>query len=212
LTADRIRTVVSHVWIGVPHWVVLGVGIGLTASLCAACLFYVGTRWFPGETTTATREAGDDRRRMEIRDYLDAIDEPYAEDHPIEDVTVAFYLPGRDVAITFDPRAFYRLERAPTEAVLVEHELPGVHLGSRLPFETPEVDFGTDEAEIEPYDAAFEVLGVPADASEDQVRRAYRRRAKETHPDQGGDEAEFRRVREAYTAAREAAAAEEVAS
>lgn len=194
---------------GVPRWVVVGLLIGFAASCVAACLFYVGTRWFPGDEGSRNQgDRGDDRRTAEIREYLDAIEESFAEDHPVEGQSVEFYLPERDVAITFNPRTFYRLERSATHPVLVEHELPGVHLGSRLPFETPEVDLGPDPAEREltAYDEAFAVLGLPETASEAEVRRAYREKVKEAHPDQGGDEAEFRRVREAYATAREAAA------
>lgn len=46
--------------------------------------------------------------------------------------------------------------------------------------------------------AAREILGVDADADDEEIRRAYRRRVKETHPDLGGSEAAFRRVRRAY--------------
>jgi hypothetical protein len=202
-------------WFGVPRWIVVGLLLGFAASCCAACLFYVGTRWFPGRGSDGSGSNTDsERRTVEIREYLDAIDEPYAEDHPVDGASVEFYLPGRDVAITFDPRTFYRLERTATHPVLVEHELPGIHLGSRLPFETPEVDLGRDpaERELEPYDEAFAVLGLSKDASESEIRRAYRRKVKEAHPDHGGDEDEFKRVREAYTAAREAAATGEAAS
>lgn len=46
---------------------------------------------------------------------------------------------------------------------------------------------------------ARRVLGVESDADESTIRRAYRERAKETHPDApGGDEDEFKRVTEAY--------------
>ncbi|WP_254830286.1 J domain-containing protein [Haloglomus salinum] len=203
-------------WFGVPRWVVVGLLLGFAASCCAAGLFYVGTRWFPGRGTGGGSGSNTDseRRTVEIREYLDAIDEPYAENHPVEGASVEFYLPGRDVAITFDPRTFYRLERTATHPVLVEHELPGIHLGSRLPFETPEVDLGRDPAErdLEPYDEAFAVLGLSEGASESEVRAAYRRKVKQVHPDHGGDEDEFKRVREAYTAAREAAATGEAAS
>jgi ferredoxin len=44
----------------------------------------------------------------------------------------------------------------------------------------------------------FEILGVDADADETAVVRAYRRRVKEVHPDQGGSASEFQVVREAY--------------
>jgi ferredoxin len=56
-------------------------------------------------------------------------------------------------------------------------------------------------------DSPYEVLGVEPDADEATVVRAYRRRVKETHPDQGGEIAEFQRVQDAY-AAIEAGAAE----
>ena len=46
------------------------------------------------------------------------------------------------------------------------------------------------------------MLGLPHGADEEAVRRAYRRRVKEVHPDQGGDEEEFQRVQEAYDAAK----------
>jgi curved DNA-binding protein CbpA len=44
----------------------------------------------------------------------------------------------------------------------------------------------------------YDVLGVDPAASESAIRRAYRRRVKEAHPDQGGSTAEFRAVQEAY--------------
>jgi hypothetical protein len=45
---------------------------------------------------------------------------------------------------------------------------------------------------------AREVLGVALDATPEDVRAAYRERVKETHPDRGGSEAAFKRVRWAY--------------
>jgi curved DNA-binding protein CbpA len=42
------------------------------------------------------------------------------------------------------------------------------------------------------------VLGVPVSATEDQLRRAYRRRLRETHPDTGGAAAEFTAVQLAW--------------
>ena len=195
----------QEVLYGLPRWLVLGLGFGLVASLCAACLFYVGDRLFPAQQPRSAGWSGDARRVAEIRQYLDAIGEQYAENHPVDGQTVEFYLPKRDVAITFDARAYYIIERSPTYAVLVEHELPGVHLGSRLPFETPEVRFddagGTDER-IDPVDGAFAILGVPRTATEAQIRSAYRAKVKDVHPDHGGSRDEFRRVREAYTTAR----------
>ncbi|GAA1341964.1 DnaJ domain-containing protein [Arthrobacter roseus] len=50
------------------------------------------------------------------------------------------------------------------------------------------------QAESNPYS----VLGVPADATIEQIRKAYRRKARATHPDQGGSAPEFHEVSEAY--------------
>lgn len=45
----------------------------------------------------------------------------------------------------------------------------------------------------------YEVLGVAKDASADEIKKAFRRKAVEVHPDkQGGDEAKFKEVNEAY--------------
>jgi curved DNA-binding protein CbpA len=44
----------------------------------------------------------------------------------------------------------------------------------------------------------YEILGVRRDASDDQIKSAYRRRAKTTHPDSGGAPDAFSRVRKAY--------------
>lgn len=46
----------------------------------------------------------------------------------------------------------------------------------------------------------FAVLGVDRDADDETIKRAYRRRAKETHPDRGGSDTEFKRVKDAYEA------------
>ncbi|MEL0075980.1 MAG: J domain-containing protein, partial [Ilumatobacter sp.] len=53
---------------------------------------------------------------------------------------------------------------------------------------------GTGSTEIDLY----KVLGVERSASADEIRDAYRRRARETHPDVGGDPTEFQTVQSAY--------------
>jgi len=192
---------VSVAGTGLPPWLVVGVLLGVAGSAVVAAVFLVADRLLPGAERETGNRSGESRRRVEFRDYLDAIEEPYAENRAVDGQRVAFYLPERDVAITFDPRAFYRIDRAVARPVLVEHEVPGAMLGDRLPFETPDLEV-EPEGGRDPLEAAFAELGVPVGASVEEVRRAYRERVKEAHPDQGGDQDEFRRVREAYATAR----------
>lgn len=44
----------------------------------------------------------------------------------------------------------------------------------------------------------YEILGVPQNATQDEVKRKYRNRAKTEHPDQGGDTEAFKEVTVAY--------------
>lgn len=46
---------------------------------------------------------------------------------------------------------------------------------------------------MKPRENPYAELGVPRDAGEKEIRQAYRRRAKETHPDAGGSVEEFKR-------------------
>lgn len=183
-----------------PEWLVLGLWLTLAAAVVITGIFVVGVRLFPTpHSTNATYIFGEGRRRIEIRQYLRAIGENFAENHFVEGQHVAFYLPERDVAITFDARAFFRIEKSPTYAVLVEHEMPGYHLGDRLPFETPTLE---QEEDVDTKQAAFAILGVPTGATLSEVKTAYREKVKDVHPDHGGSREEFQRVREAYTTAK----------
>ncbi|BDZ46587.1 DnaJ domain-containing protein [Naasia aerilata] len=47
-------------------------------------------------------------------------------------------------------------------------------------------------------ESPYEALGVPSSASEDELRRAYRRLLRETHPDTGGDPTRFIAVQRAW--------------
>jgi DnaJ-class molecular chaperone len=52
----------------------------------------------------------------------------------------------------------------------------------------------------------FEILGLPATATVDEVEHAWKLLASVHHPDRGGDAAKFIEFREAYQSARELAA------
>jgi hypothetical protein len=46
--------------------------------------------------------------------------------------------------------------------------------------------------------SSWSILGIEPGAELTEIRRAYKKRALETHPDQGGDESAFRDVQRAY--------------
>jgi len=189
-----------------PTWVLLGVGIGAVASVAVAAVFYFGERLFP-TTEPSTHDYhvdGSLRRHAEIRSYLHAIGEPFVENADLDGYTTAFYLPQRDVAVTFDPRVFFGLEGASTFVVLCEDEMPVGQLGRRFPFEVDDPERTRSRPTVDAsITNAFQKLGLEAGASQDEVRNAYRSQVKEAHPDRGGTEAEFKQLREAYTTAKE---------
>jgi len=44
----------------------------------------------------------------------------------------------------------------------------------------------------------YKILGVPRDASQEEIKRAFHRLAHKYHPDKGGDEKKFKEINEAY--------------
>jgi DnaJ-domain-containing protein 1 len=189
-----------------PPWLIAGVALGAAASCCVAVVFYVGDRLFPTAPVDRSRRLdGTVRRRREIRQYLVDIDERFREDHAVHGETVAFYLPERDVAITFDAKAYFRIEEAGTYTVLCEHEMPGPGLGRRLPFDVPDLDPAVPP---DPVSSAFAELDLDPGADADEVKAAYREKIKQAHPDHGGDREEFKRLQDAYATARAHAEAE----
>ena len=48
------------------------------------------------------------------------------------------------------------------------------------------------------YKDYYDILGVSRDASEAEIKKAFRRLAAKYHPDKGGDEAKFKEINEAY--------------
>jgi molecular chaperone DnaJ len=44
----------------------------------------------------------------------------------------------------------------------------------------------------------YDILGIPRGSSNDEIKKAFRKKAHELHPDKGGDEAAFKEINEAY--------------
>lgn len=44
----------------------------------------------------------------------------------------------------------------------------------------------------------YDILGVPRDASQEEIKKAFRKLAMQHHPDKGGDPKEFQKISEAY--------------
>lgn len=200
--AAELPGVLSEALTVVPAWLLAGLALGVAASLVVAGIFVAGESLFPNPAAaTGYRVDGTARRREEIRSFLRAIGEPFEEEYPLFGYTVAFYLPHRDVAITFDAQTYFRLEDAETFVVLCELEMPGAQLGRRLPFDVDESLFSAPPG-TDPVADAFAHLGLPRDADVAAVKAAYRSKVIKVHPDQGGDEESFKRLREAYATAR----------
>lgn len=122
-----------------PHWLFLGIAYAAGAATLATAAFALGEFAFPTPTPWASgRVSGADRRRVEIRHYLDTIGEHVVEDASVRGVRCEFYLPARDVAVTLESDTYNRLRTTATYVVFCEHEMRGAQLGARLPFETPE--------------------------------------------------------------------------
>lgn len=64
-------------------------------------------------------------------------------------------------------------------------------------FQTQALPSGEEDDVIAAEPPAHQVLGVDPDADADEVQEAFREQVQEAHPDRGGSDEEFRRVKEA---------------
>lgn len=107
---------------------------------------------------------------------------------------------GEQFAVACD--AYSRLRDNIRSVYLWVHE---TRMRGQRPVVTGDSEFAA--ARLPPADAevvvagrqpAHDVLGVAPDASSSEIRRAYRERLKECHPDQGGSHEAFQELQEAY--------------
>ena len=119
------------------------------------------------------------------------------------------------------PDAFQGGARTREEALAQAERTAGVHLVELEPRwarawarvlvgQPPWLEKSTGEerhgtaprAKAAPRASVWATLGVTRDATEDDLKRAFRQRALETHPDHGGEAETFRNVQRAYEEAR----------
>jgi len=131
---------------------------------------------------------------------------PYADATPEDpSAVVRWTMDGEQYAVACD--AYSRLRDNVRTLYLYVREKRKME---QRPVETGESEFANarlppGEESDEPVSAAaseppHELLGVPRDASPERVREAFRREVQRAHPDHGGSEAEFRRVKDAKEA------------
>ena len=78
-------------------------------------------------------------------------------------------------------------------------ELPEHYQGDPYEYKYKYENFNDDRRSFnEEEDKHFEILGLKRSASQEDIKDAFRKKALETHPDKGGDEEQFKVVREAY--------------
>jgi hypothetical protein len=59
-------------------------------------------------------------------------------------------------------------------------------------------DFKSQRESEEEENENYKILGLKKSASDEDIKQAFRDKARETHPDKGGTPEDFREVREAY--------------
>ena len=127
---------------------------------------------------------------------------PYADANPDDPgAVVRWTMDGEQYAVACD--AYSRLRDNVRTLYLYIHEK---RMMEQRPVKTGRSEFinarlpSGDESALVAEESPHEVLGVSPDADSEEVREAFRRRVQTAHPDHGGTEAEFRRVREAREA------------
>ncbi|WP_049928658.1 J domain-containing protein [Halopiger goleimassiliensis] len=125
---------------------------------------------------------------------------PYADRDPDDPgVVVYFERDGQQFAVPCD-----RWDNLRDNAQAIAKYLNAKRALDRYGVQTVESEFSTqalpsaDEKAVGGEEPPYVVLDVEPDASEAEVRHAFREKVKDAHPDNGGSATEFQRVRDAY--------------
>ncbi|WP_276298825.1 J domain-containing protein [Halorussus lipolyticus] len=131
---------------------------------------------------------------------------PYADANPEDpSAVVRWTMDGEQYAVACD--AYSRLRDNVRTLYLYVREKRKME---QRPVETGESEFANarlppgeesaDPVSVAASEPPHELLGVPRDADPEDVREAFRREVQRAHPDHGGSQAEFRRLKDAREA------------
>jgi DnaJ-domain-containing protein 1 len=128
---------------------------------------------------------------------------PYADASPDDpSAVVRWTMDGEQFAVACD--AYSRLRDNIRTLYLYIGEKRKME---QRPVETGQSEFanarlpsGEESDAVVAQEPPHEILGVPSNADRDLVKQAFRRRVQTVHPDHGGSDAEFRRVKNAKEA------------
>lgn len=195
--------------LGVPEWLFIGLAYVAGATVLAIAAFALtdleAPSWLlrevPSPGSAAARSAGSWRQRATVRQYLDTIGESFIEDDVVEGVHCAFYLPDRDVAVTFDPGTYQALRTSATFVVFLEGGFSGFDLGERLPFDTPSAEWARQQARAGTGTGTGRATGRRTGQHRGQERRRTGRgggRQRQRRAGAGNPQASEREVRQAF--------------
>lgn len=112
------------------------------------------------------------------------------------EVSVSFYIPDRDASIILGDRYKEHLvSKLDISSIVIE-----IHEPRETQIKRISKFFGIEKqlTSIEAPQNFREVLEVGKEASEEGIKKAYREKVKETHPDLDGSKEEFMKVKKAY--------------
>jgi hypothetical protein len=134
---------------------------------------------------------------------------PYSKQRPIKDPGVAVYFTRRGRQLVFACDRWDRIEHNMRAITKTIEAMRGIERwGSSDLMERAFTGFEALPAPDDPVTlTCWQILDLDAGASEMEIERAYRSKAKTAHPDAGGSREEWEALRTAYEQAKSAAAA-----